>query len=184
MRKTILFLSLFFILSVVSGCGTPQNGASQTNKMIPANDIASSTDKGPQIPKGTVNDLKVGAKVTVMGTAGTDGIVSATRITVGNFGPGNFEPGKFPTSTMASSTKFVQRQRPQGQRPQGGNGQFVGRAGGGFSGTRVSGEILKMDSTSLTIKNSDGGSKLVYYSSSTSIFIFEPPIGSPSTTIK
>ena len=185
MKKTTLFLSLFFALFVVSGCATSQNSASQTNKTTPGNDTASSTEKGPQMPKGTVNDLKVGVKVTVMGTAGTDGIVSATRITIGDTGPGNFQPGKLPTSTMASSTKFNKGQYPQGQRPQRkdgqGNGQWAGRggAGGGQNMARVSGSILKKDDTSLTIQNSDGGSKFVYYSEKTEIFIFQSPTNTP-----
>ena len=184
MKKYLLLSTLAVFMFVFGGCATPQNSAPQTNKTTPAGDMTSSTEKGPQMPKGTVNDLKVGVKVTVMGTAGTDGIVSATRITIGDTGPGNFQPGKFPTSTMASSTKFNKGQYPQGQRPQRkdgqSNGQWAGRGpGGGQSMARVSGEILKKDDASLTIKNDDGGSKLVYYSEKTEIFIFQPPTNTP-----
>ncbi|SRR3989339_1155340 len=185
MKKYLLLSTLAVFMFVFGGCATPQNSAPQTNKTTPAGDMTSSTEKGPQMPKGTVNDLKVGVKVTVMGTAGTDGIVSATRITIGDTGPGNFQPGKFPTSTMASSTKFNKGQYPQGQRPQRkdgqSNGQWAGRggAGGGQNMARVSGSILKKDDTSLTIQNSDGGSKFVYYSEKTEIFIFQSPTNTP-----
>lgn len=176
MKKTFLASSLVFLLFVISGCSlTPAANSNQSNKKAPVGDMASSTDKGPQMPKGTKEDLKVGVKVTVMGTAGTDGIVSATRITVGDIGPGNFGQGKFPTSTMASSTKFSKGQRPQRANGQGG-GQWAGRGqGGGQSMTRVSGEILKKDDVSLTIKDSAGGSKLVFFSDKTEIFIFQAP---------
>lgn len=189
MKNVFLTCVVGAVLLIVSGCATSQNSAPQTDKTTPAGNMASSTDKGPQMPKGTKDDLKVGKKVTVMGTAGADGIVSATRITIGEMGPGNFQPGKFSTSTMASSTKFNKGQYPQGQHPQRkdgqAGGQWTGRGpGGDQSMARVSGEILKKDDTSLTIKNSDGGSKLVYYSEKTEIFIFQPPVGAPSTTVK
>ena len=58
------------------------------------------------------------------------------------------------------------------------NGQFAGRPGvngsrqGNKNGGMINGEILKSDDNSITIKLSDGGSKIVYFSDKTTISKF------------
>lgn len=73
----------------------------------------------------------------------------------------------FPVKSAAQDN-FARFANGQGM-PNGAGGQLVGRmgdrtgAGGGF----ISGEILKIDATSISIKQQDGSSKLVLVTSST-----------------
>ena len=49
--------------------------------------------------------------------------------------------------------------------------------------TMVSGEIIKQDSTSLVVKTDDGGSKIVYFTDKTSIFLPKISTSTPATSI-
>lgn len=57
--------------------------------------------------------------------------------------------------------------QPGGQNRGGGAG--AGRAGGGANGGFVTGDITAKDTQSITVKMRDGSTKIVYYSSSTSV---------------
>lgn len=176
----------------ISGCGQTNTAAhNNTNKNgLPRGNNASSTEKMFNAgAKATLADLVVGKKVTVVGTANSDGTVSAKRIMIGE--PGGFmmrgatsttstgENFRFNNSNQpppASSGQFNGQNRGQmgmgGQRPNGG-----GRAMGGNG--MVRGEIISKDETSLVIKNQDGGSKIVFYSDKTEVSIFQPPTSTP-----
>ncbi len=186
----------------ISGCGQantiPQNGGANKNN-FPRSNSASSTEKFFNMgTKATLADLVVGKKITVMGTTNSDGTVSAKRIMIG-------EPGGFMMRGATSTTSTGENFRPgnlpndavnnPGQQPVSNGGQFNGQNRGqmGAGGQRpnggrmmggngmVSGEIISKDDTSLVIKNQAGGSKIVFYSDKTEIFLFQPPTSTPAT---
>jgi len=71
----------------------------------------------------------------------------------------SYQKSKAADNSGSQQQQFGTRTGPRGQ----GNGN--GGAGGGFA----SGEVLAKDDQSITIKLSDGGSRIVYFSGSTTV---------------
>lgn len=144
----------------------------------------------------TIDDLQVGEEIIVMGSSNTDGSMTAQTILIGS---ATFELGQFGGMEAGGQAtgEFANRQPPEGSNMQefqnltpeerqarfaeggsgafpeggfGGGGRGARPGGGGFSGgTRVAGEILDIDDSTITIALTDGGSRLVLYSSQTII---------------
>ncbi|MEK7632505.1 MAG: hypothetical protein AAB473_01815 [Patescibacteria group bacterium] len=94
--------------------------------------------------------------------------VIATAVIVGGGAFfGGMQYAKSQTSDISAlASRFGNFDPSQRSGMSGGPGGFTrGQAGGGF----VSGEILSMDAESMTIKLSDGGSKLVFFSDASTI---------------
>jgi len=178
----------YFLLPIVSlliigaGCnsGQPKNSVEQNFNRPNNFNNASNTDRNIDQTKGGIADLIIGKKIMAMGTTNANGTINAGQITVGfeNFNNQRFGP---PSSTT-SSTNGGQNGQFQRRNFNGGNGQ--NRTGDSGSGQRMAnrsgqaralGEILKKDDISLILKLDNGGSQIVYYSTTTQIFIFQPP---------
>ncbi|OGH94292.1 MAG: hypothetical protein A2538_01890 [Candidatus Magasanikbacteria bacterium RIFOXYD2_FULL_41_14] len=203
MKKIFLTIFTLGALVFVSGCGANNTNNNVVN--VPGNSgqrAGTSTPFGANFPVGTKTDLAIGKKIIVMGSMGTDGVVNATSIVVGDLGFASGFGGRFATGT-ASGTPNNVGTNPSGQahqRPsftsQAGSGQtdrgnFAGRAGGARTASqgvaRISGEIMKIDDTSIIVKTDDGGSKIVFYSESTKILLPPPPVamgGASTNTVK
>lgn len=213
MKKYYLILILFtaFVL-VESGCAIKKaNDAKAVNSTDNNNrrgDMASGTMQMNFGTPATIADLAIGKKVTIFGASNTDGTVNATRIVVGEmpmFGrvfasgtpfsasgtppvPGdasqtpegeNFQP---PSGGMSPSQTG---ERDGFQRPgqMDGSGQRQMRGSNGQS--RIFGEIMKLDDASIVLKIIDNGSKIVFYSAATEIFLAPTSTPNfPTTTIK
>lgn len=92
-------------------------------------------------------------------------VLIAVVVGVGSFFAG-YKYAKFSVKP-ADTRQFARmpgQQLGQGMRGQGSPG-MVGRNGGGFA----AGEVLSKDDKSLTIKLQDGGSKIVFFSASTTV---------------
>jgi len=147
----------------------------------------------------TIAEVKVGSQVMVMGAANADQSITATDIILGTFAmpSSTFKRPETATGTVAANTANNQ---PQGQW-QARDGQERGQARSGSNvgaGTKmprkpgannVRGEVLKIDTNSLIIKAADGGSRLVYFTDSTTVRLAPtstPPVAgvpaSPTTT--
>ncbi|MFA6486149.1 MAG: hypothetical protein WCT40_02170 [Candidatus Magasanikbacteria bacterium] len=188
MKRAYLFVTVAMVGIVLMGAGCGAEKKTSEAKYGDQRGVALTGDNigngfgRMNFATGTVADLIVGTKVTVMGTSNTDGSMSATRIMIGDF-PGF---GVRPTSTGFSSSS----PRTAGQSTGGGNrswsnGQKTGEgrarpATVGMGSTvrgqaRVSGIILKKDDSSLVMQEVTGGSKIVFYSDKTEVVIIGEP---------
>ncbi|MCX6779291.1 MAG: hypothetical protein NTU97_03610 [Candidatus Magasanikbacteria bacterium] len=179
-----LLLLVVFVLAG-AGCATKQALKNNNGDFVKGNqnreggNFASSSEFMAGRVKGSLDDLKEGTKVMVMGISNQDGTISASQILIGDFN--NFASSTRPL--FASSTVGKQggvpgqRQGGQMQGRQGDGANFGGQRQGGGQGrarmagqARVIGEILKKDTIGLVIKINDGGSKIVLYSDKTEVF--------------
>jgi len=119
-----------------------------------ANTDFSSFDQGFRSDGGTPpeGDGSSGAQRTFQPTDGT---------------AGNFDPSQF--QNMTQEQRDALRQQFQDQRGQNGGTGGRGFTGAGQSGGRVMGTVLKKDDESIVVSLSDGGSKIIFYSDSTTI---------------
>ncbi|MFA5127998.1 MAG: DUF5666 domain-containing protein [Patescibacteria group bacterium] len=155
----------------------------------------------PQMNFGTeinISELVVGKMVTVFGTTNSDGTISATRIILGEMpmmdrGSASGTPKKFTKTTVddyssGSGNGSAQGGSGGGMQPPSG-GQFMGgeRPDRGSTSdedetkiqqrarpsgeSTVVGEIMSIDTGSLTLKVKDGGSKIVYYTTNTKAYL-------------
>ncbi|MFA5175352.1 MAG: hypothetical protein WC430_02960 [Patescibacteria group bacterium] len=175
-----------------------QNKSGETNLENQIN-APTSTNKNGNGVSGTDNDLTLGKNVMVFGTLNQDGSVSATRIMIGKIEDFNFSTStrRAPVGDGAqnngsqTTTQGIENRgetrtsnRPSGQFNRNGGGQ-IGQngktmaggqeVGGSFkSMTNFIGEIIKKENNSLILKLKDGGSKIVFYTEKTEIFLVQP----------
>lgn len=193
-EKKYIFLILAGLAFVFSGCtsadtqsGTNMNKLGQTEKNSQKED--KTPNKGV---KASTSDMDVGKKIMASGASNSDGSLSATRIMIGEFS----EFGSR-TDFASGTTKFNESQNQQIQNQNRQNrheGQYQQRLTDGDAGqrppvqikkqvnsggVRIYGEILKKDDTSLVVKVRDGGSKIIFYSDKTELFIFQSPTSTP-----
>ncbi len=188
MRKTIIIIAIFSAVALIAtGCAVKNApDRKNSNALGQNNEGVSTTMKINFGTPASIQDLKIGKKITVMGTSNADGTVSATNIIIGEmpgFGLGMRSSTQyFATGTMPKQEDDNQQnfqQPPQGEQFQrrSTDGQWNGPNGSGQQRTarmsgqaRITGEIMKMDETSLVLQIADNGSKIVFYSEKTEIF--------------
>ncbi|KKR48436.1 MAG: hypothetical protein UT86_C0005G0020 [Candidatus Magasanikbacteria bacterium GW2011_GWC2_40_17] len=182
MRKIFLFILLVGGVFTLAGCATNKGKKNLDNfgKLQKSGNFSTSAPFKIDLPKGSVDNLIVGQKVLVMSTAGQDGILNANRIMAGEGDPGVFFGNGRYFASSSTGTAFSAGQRANsdlsGNIPRGsvggGNRANKGQRTVDKQGaSNVRGEIIKKDTTSLVIKTDDGGSKIVYYSDKTEIFL-------------
>ncbi|OGH84587.1 MAG: hypothetical protein A2261_03045 [Candidatus Magasanikbacteria bacterium RIFOXYA2_FULL_44_8] len=196
MSKYFIGVLAIVALLVTAGCSVVVNNSVNNNDGSKDNATgtlrAGGGNRNPQaelfknLPKGTVADLVVGKNVQITGTTNSDETVNAARIMIGAMP--DFERRGITSSTQPTATGTPGQGRMRGGNGQGYGGRIDG-AGRGNTAARVIGQILSKDVSSLTIKSSDGGTKIAFFSDSTEFYIFQPPtsthgnapIGTPPT---
>lgn len=199
----ILSVAVLVLVIMGAGCNADKQTGENTNQNqnnFNSHRMSSGTPDNMRV-MGTSTDLIVSKKVVVMGTTNSDGTITAQQIMIGDvsampFGTSTRKQLNFNSSTSGDDSGQItpppssdgqQWQPPaDGQMPE--QAQFRQRTGDGenMEGNKIRparvagqtstvGEILKKDDTSLVIKLNDGGSKIVFYSATTKIFILTPP---------
>lgn len=180
MKKIYLLASIAMAVVVVgAGCATKTASTDQSASAPTTGNREWGAARGFSFATGTVSDLKVGALAMVQGATNSDGSVNAQRIVLGDL---TFDSRtgtrQFATGTSAGNNAAIGDQnRQDGQRQWGGQSgsgrtrAFDGSGGGRGRGGNLRGEILSVAADNFVLKLQDGGSKMVYFSSSTSILI-------------
>lgn len=182
---------IFFILAslvlLYSGCSstTPQTTSTSGDKQqAQSGDYNNKDNRWNNMgTKASLDELQIGKKIMAMGTNNQDGSISAARIMLGEFQNfGNRSGFTSGTQQMGDSNRD---QNPRGQfQGRGGQGNSGAhrqmRPGGNRGNARVLGEIIKKDSNSLVVKSQDGGSKIIFYSDKTEVFVVQPPTSTPA----
>ncbi len=192
MNKKIFFVSILLVGTIIfSGCGLKKennfkmkegknNFGNGQNRGSGQGMFASSTWQNLG-EKGSVEDLTLGEKIMVMGSANQDGSINANRIMIG-------EMPKFerPSTTSDQIRERQENDSISGERPrfvreggiQTGGGQGMGIGGGGM----MQGEIIKKDENSLILKIENTGTKIIYFTPGTEIYIFSSSIIKENTS--
>ncbi len=124
-----------------------------------------------------LDDLEISQQVLVMGTENGDGSVSANQIVIGNdesdfenmAGPlikdgenNDVQPEK-DKSEMSEEERAKFREEKRAEK------EASGQSIKGGNATRVTGEIIDKDDTTITLKIEEGGSRLIFYSDETKV---------------
>jgi len=200
MKKYFLLTMVLGGLLTISGCAV-KNRVAQ-NAWGNGRNFATSTQQKFDFPKGAVSDLVVGKNITVMGVANSDGSISASQIMIGDMpgfggqGMGNRNGTSSPMFNTSSAPQMPAGQNQTGERRQFQGGERQGDRSGGNppggvqrnrAGGRVVGEIMKVDAIALIVKLTDGGSKIIFYTDKTEIFLIpnekdRPLLGKPTSS--
>lgn len=92
------------------------------------------------------------------------GVLYAVVLAAGFFGGVMYQKHKTPVSAAAARGSYA-----AGAGTAAAGGARRGGAAGGFAGAGVTGQIVSMDSSSITVKTANGSTEIVYYSSTTPI---------------
>ena len=189
---------------LVAGCGNnsatnnlKNNNADKNNASVNFNgarNVSSSFDNFLEnSTTGTLSNLAIGKRIMVSGTANTDGSITASRIMIGELpireknedqpvgiapGNGGSQPGNFDDNEAQPNDSNFPRPTGDnsGSRPNAGNSNANRQNGREMT----SGEIIKMDSTSLILNTITNGTKLIFYSATTPIYILQLPTNTPN----
>lgn len=174
MNKTFLAICFFSVLLILPLVGAGCSAGKQAEKQTAGKNRNENAQAGFKLdfPKGTVADLAIGKKISAMGMNEAGGVINASQIIVGLPDGGLGSPSGMASGTMATGTRFSGGNALNSQMRRSGNGQRPARV---RSQARANGEIIKMDSNSLVLKTNDGGSKVVYFTVKTEIYIFKAP---------
>lgn len=188
MKKHNIILSIFLIaLLLIIGCSkkNEQNSNEQRNQnqeqQIEENQLPRWNEN---FEEAGSDDLIIDQQILVMGTENSDGSISANEIMIGNTEAdfenmggfegqrGNFEQmqnssysERFQNMSDEERAKFMVEMRVQ-REASGGSFPRANMRGGT---SRLNGEIIDKDDTTITLKLEDGGSKLIFFSDSTRV---------------
>lgn len=197
---TILFLAIISL--TVAGCSISNKKTNENQQNNDQKPVQNAGDEqmnrwNENFSEGSLSDLKISQKVSVMGTKNANGSIAANQIIIGDsetdfneLGENMRSGGRNATNTNLENNLGSQPpQRPEGQSPnfeqfQNMTGEERAKlrpermAGGMGRGApanidqkmaRLNGEILDKDDTSLTLKLATGGSKLIFFTEDTKI---------------
>jgi len=192
MNKKIFFVSILLVSTIIfSGCGvkkenTIDTGKGKLNVNQNGDRTGFNTSTFKQVgEKGEITDLQIGKKVTVMGASNSDSSINASRVMIGEM-PIMERSSATPERIQAQDGQGISGGVNNGERPNftGGQNNFrgAGAMGAGGMSVMLNGEILKINETGFILKMEKEGTKIIYVTAGTEIYLISSTTPQMNTT--
>ncbi len=123
-----------------------------------------------------LDDLETSQQVLVMGTENSDSSISANQIVIGDnesyfedMAGSSTKDSESDDTRLENKSEMSEEERAKFREEKMAEKEASGESIKGGNTTRVTGEIIDKDNTTITLKIQEGGSRLIFYSDETKV---------------